>query len=106
VPRSGSLPHTVGDTLAYTKDRRVANQFGQNLARLRHRAGLSQVELAKLAGIHWSAISHFERGRREPRYAVLLRLAGALDVSIAELVEGIQWEPPQSRDDKGTFRIG
>lgn len=45
-----------------------------------HRA-LNQSELADRAGLHVSAISHFETGARKPSFDNLRRLADALDVT-------------------------
>lgn len=42
---------------------------------------LNQAELAKLAGLRASAISHFVTGTRRPSFANLRRLADALDVT-------------------------
>ena len=43
--------------------------------------GVTQAELAKLAGLQESWISHFEVGRRKPSVGNLLKLSDALDVS-------------------------
>ena len=50
---------------------------------LRQRAGLTQPELAESSGLNVSTIRHFEQGLREPTYGTLLKLASALDVSLA-----------------------
>lgn len=55
--------------------------FASRLVEARDRRGLSQIELARLAGLHRAAIGHFERKRRKPSFANVRALAGALNVS-------------------------
>ncbi len=57
------------------------------LKRLRTEKGLSQAKLAALADIDPSTVNQIERGAREASPATLRKLAQALDVSIAELLE-------------------
>jgi transcriptional regulator with XRE-family HTH domain len=57
------------------------------LKRLRRGKGLSQAKLAALADIDPSTVNQIERGAREASPATLRKLAQALDVSIAELLE-------------------
>jgi transcriptional regulator with XRE-family HTH domain len=50
--------------------------------------------MADLAGIHRTAVSLMERGRREPRLETLLRSIGTLEVEPAELVDDLGvWIP-------------
>jgi transcriptional regulator with XRE-family HTH domain len=60
--------------------------FGAALKRLREERGLSQDGLAKLAGIGSSYASHLERGEQVPRLTIIIKLALALDVTLAELL--------------------
>lgn len=55
--------------------------FGDRLLKAREVRGLSQAELAKLAGIQPGAIGHFERDRRKPSFANIRALAKALNVT-------------------------
>src|SRR5215208_3783809 len=57
------------------------------LKRLRTEKGLSQAKLAALADIDPSTVNQIERGAREASPATLRKLAEALDVSLAELLE-------------------
>jgi transcriptional regulator with XRE-family HTH domain len=59
----------------------------EQLKRLRRERGLSQAKLAALADIDPSTMNQIERGAREPTTATLRKLAAALDVSLAELLE-------------------
>jgi transcriptional regulator with XRE-family HTH domain len=58
--------------------------FGQELRHWRSRAGLSQLELAALAGTTPRHLSFIETGRSRPGETLILRLATALDVPIRE----------------------
>jgi len=71
----------------------IAARFGKNLARCRKRANLSQEELSIRASLHRTEISQLERGLRLARIDTLVKLAGALGISVAELAEGIDWRP-------------
>jgi putative transcriptional regulator len=52
---------------------------------LRAERGLSQAELASLAGVNRSALCRWEAGETEPRVGLALRLAAALRVSVEDL---------------------
>jgi transcriptional regulator with XRE-family HTH domain len=71
----------------------IAARFGDNLARLRREAGLSQDELSARASVHRTEISQLERGLRIPRIDTVVKLAGSLEVSCGELLDGLEWKP-------------
>lgn len=71
----------------------VSERFAENLVRLRHARKLSQEELAARASVHRTQISLMESAKRLPRLDTLVKLAGALEVDLPRLVEGISWEP-------------
>jgi transcriptional regulator with XRE-family HTH domain len=81
----------------------VARRFGANLRCCRRRAGLSQEDLGISAGLHRTAIGLLERGARTPRIDTLVKLSTALDISPAELIEGITWEPGESSPGRFTL---
>lgn len=62
--------------------------FSERLIRCRAQKGLSQVELAALAGVAPAQISRYESGKHVPRPHVAARLAEALGCSVAWLFEG------------------
>jgi len=68
-------------------------RFGQNLARCRAEAGISQEELGFRASLHRTEISLLECGERVPRVDTALRLAGSLGVPLAQLTAGLEWRP-------------
>ena len=55
----------------------------------RARRGLTQGQLAELAGVGASAINHIEAGRRSPSISVFARICAALDLSEAEKAEAL-----------------
>ena len=65
----------------------VRKRVGMNLKRLRQGVGLSQEELAFDSGLHRTYISGVERGVRNPTMLVLEKIAKALKVPAAELLE-------------------
>jgi transcriptional regulator with XRE-family HTH domain len=71
----------------------LAAHFGDNVARLRRAADLSQDELSVRASVHRTEISQIERGLRLARIDTLLKVAGSLDVSCDELLAGLEWKP-------------
>ena len=56
------------------------------LKKARARRDLTQVQLAKLVGVHKITISRLERGERQPSMALLQRLAKKLRVPVTELL--------------------
>lgn len=83
----------------------IATRFGRNLARCRRRADLSQEELGILASLHRTEIGMLERGTRLARLDTLIKLAGALEISPIDLLEGLDWRPGGGPR-VGQFRIG
>lgn len=67
----------------------IRKKFGKRLRALREERSWSQEEFADRAGLHRTYVSAVERGVRNPTLSVLERLAKALGVSMAELVQAI-----------------
>jgi len=82
---------------------KIATRFGQNLARCRTKAKLSQEELGFRASLHRTEIGMLERGIRLPRIDTLVKLAGGLGVPPEALLEGLDWTPGGTRT--GHFRV-
>ena len=76
-------------------------QFGAHLRTLRQQRGLSQERLAELAGLHRTYMGGIERGERNVSLINLVAIAGALDLSLSTLFEGIGHGQPchDSTDD-------
>lgn len=62
-------------------------KFGKRVAELRERAGLTQEKLAEITDISYSTIRGIEQGRQFTSLGGLHRLAKALRVSPAELLD-------------------
>ena len=77
--------------------------FGQNLAKERKQAGISQEELTEKLHLTRQTISKWETGASAPDVEGLRALCRALDVSADRLVEGAGQEPKLTRDRKDLF---
>jgi transcriptional regulator with XRE-family HTH domain len=66
----------------------------EKLRRLRTERGLSQARLAARAELDPSTVNQIERGAREASPATLRKLAEALDVGLAELLEDVSPKAP------------
>ncbi len=75
----------------------LAARFGDNVARCRKQADISQDALALLASLHRTEISQIERGLRLARVDTLIKLKFSLEVSAEDLLAGITWSPGQLR---------
>ena len=67
--------------------------LGRNVREHRTRRGMSQEELAHEAGMKRTYLSDLERGTRNPTVRALGRLAGALGVAPADLLDMQANEP-------------
>ena len=81
----------------------IAIRFGENLVRCRKKAGLSQEEVGHRASLHRTEVGVLERGVRLPRIDTLIKLAGAIEVEPAELLDGLNWTPGSPR--VGQFKV-
>lgn len=80
------------------KPETVARIFGQVLRARRKKHGLSQEKLAEESYLDPTYISLLERGKKQPSLTALLRLANALEVRAAEMVESVQKNYPADED--------
>jgi transcriptional regulator with XRE-family HTH domain len=75
-----------------TKDHEIDEQvaaFGKNMRAARLHTGLSQVALSEATGLDRAAISFLERAERSPDLSTLVRIAAALGLAPAALLDGI-----------------
>lgn len=64
--------------------------FGERVRRNRRDAGISQERLGELSGLHRTYIGHVERGEVNPTLTSIVRIANALGVDPALLVESLR----------------
>ncbi len=64
--------------------------FGDQVRAVRLQRGLSQVDLADASGLHRTYVGGVERGERNLTLTNMGRLARALEVSLADLVQGLE----------------
>lgn len=72
-------------------------RFAANLRGARSQAGISQEELGRRCSMHRTEISVLERALRGPRLEVIIKLAGALEITPTQLCAGIDWDPSKRR---------
>jgi transcriptional regulator with XRE-family HTH domain len=68
----------------------VRRRVGLNLKRFREERGFSQEAFADHCGLHRTYISGVERGVRNPTILVVERIAKALKVSAADLLQDVK----------------
>jgi len=78
----------------------LSQRFAENLAYYLEKVGLSQEALAAKAEIHRTQVSELLRGGN-PTLFTIVRLAGALSIRPADLIEGMSFEPA---DQQGKFK--
>jgi transcriptional regulator with XRE-family HTH domain len=76
------------------RNRRGATKLGQKLGKrirsIRQRKKWTLEILAERAGMHVTYLSSIERGHRNPTLNVLASLARGLDVSLSDLLVGVE----------------
>lgn len=65
----------------------IMQAFSRNLLRLRESKGLTQTELAALAGISRGSIARYESGKKGATVLTISKIAAILDVEETDLVE-------------------
>ncbi|MHC4656727.1 MAG: helix-turn-helix domain-containing protein [Planctomycetota bacterium] len=64
----------------------INEQVGFNIRRIREERGLSQEELATLAGLHRAYLGQIERGEKNIGLKNLEKIASALGVNVKDLI--------------------
>jgi transcriptional regulator with XRE-family HTH domain len=75
--------------------------MGQRVRDRRQAIGMSQRELADALGITFQQVQKYERGTNRISFSRLVEIAGALNISIAELAAGL--EPGEPSPDAATL---
>lgn len=68
-------------------DREFLDMLGKRIVELRKNAGISQSELANIAGMEKSNLSVIENGKSNPQILTLVRLASAMGVSLKDIAD-------------------
>lgn len=68
----------------------IYDQLGKRIVFLRKQKGISQLDLALIAEINKNYLSDMERGRRNPTLMILNRIAIALEITMSDLLQGVQ----------------
>jgi transcriptional regulator with XRE-family HTH domain len=63
--------------------------LSSNISNARRAAGLTQEDLAHLAGMQTAVYSRIERGAVNPHLETVVRIAQALEVPIDDIVHGV-----------------
>jgi len=77
------------------RDNELLKSFGARVRTLRQARGFSQETLADKCGLDRTYVGGIERGERNPSLQNIARIATALNVSLVELMKGV--EPRDSR---------
>jgi transcriptional regulator with XRE-family HTH domain len=72
------------------KSRSIVDRFPEVLRKVRTDKGLSQEELADLAGLHRTYISQIERGLKSPSLRSLEKIANGLGITLSELLRRLE----------------
>ena len=76
----------TAETMAGRPPTKEAPPFGQRLAELRKRNGLSQAQFAQLIGSTLKAVDYYERRAKNPTAEVVQKAASIFGVSMDELL--------------------
>ena len=60
--------------------------MNDRIRKIRKQKGITQIELGNRIGVSQQVITNYERGIREPNIETLLKIAGALDISLETLI--------------------
>ena len=63
--------------------------LGKRMRELRDKQGLSQEAFADHCGLHRTAVSLIERGKRVPSLTTLLTISTGFGISLSELFRGV-----------------
>ena len=68
----------------------VCEALGERIRKLRVERGWRQIDLAEESGIHENYVSDLELGRKEVCLRTLQTLARAFDLTMSELLKGLE----------------
>jgi len=68
----------------------ICVRVGRRIQAMRAERAMYQVDLAEMAGLTRKSLSSIENGKAEPGLRTLAAIAKALDVSLVELLAGVE----------------
>jgi len=68
-------------------NKQLVKEIGERMQRAREKAGLSRMDLARRADLHYDTLVKVETGKRGVALATLAQVASALDMSVAALLD-------------------
>jgi transcriptional regulator with XRE-family HTH domain len=77
---------------------KLFRSLGQRIRELRTAKGWSQERFAEICGVHRTYMGHLERGEKNASLGSVARVAKALDITLSELLSGIDVEPASTDD--------
>src|SRR5262245_62008024 len=80
------LANRLSESYRFGMNDQIAVNLGNNIRHLREARRLSQEQIAQIAGIPRPTWSNLESGSSNPTLSILLRVAGALQVPLEELI--------------------
>jgi len=72
-------------------EKKILLALGREIRRHRKAKGISQEDLAALAGLNRNYIGFMERAERSPRAIVIFRVAQALEIHPSLLLSEMSW---------------
>ncbi len=69
------------------EQRQQRREIGQRIRDWRLKRGLSQVAVARVAGVTQASLSNYETGKRDLRLSTLLGVVEALDIGVGDLLD-------------------
>jgi transcriptional regulator with XRE-family HTH domain len=76
-------------------------RLGRNVMVRRLRAEMSRRELGSRAAVSTLRLAQIEEGKAAATLDVWVRIAGALDESLDELLDGVRWVPDRAESNPG-----
>src|SRR5690606_26065528 len=76
------------------QDRRARSLLSRRLREMRRRSGLTQEDVARHLNVTRGAVGHWERGKNQPPYDILVKIARLHNTSTAYLVGEIDDPAP------------
>ena len=77
--------------MGMTRERSQAlAEFGRRARAARHRRGWTLEQLGEVSGLHWTYLGQCERGRRNISLLNIIRMAEALEINPAEMVDDLK----------------